>query len=113
MKALIFVLAGIFSLSVLVYSYQHPMEYDGPQRATEAVQLTDIAPDGNGAYIVSVLFEDGTQGQFKAFEHKVKFVQRSNKSGRGPAVKALYHGPELSTQKVLESGVYFQLSVLN
>jgi len=90
------------------------MEYDGPQRATEAVQLTDIAPDGNGAYIITVLFEDGTRAEFSAPTHKVKFVQRAeNKSGRGPAVKALYHGPELSTQKVLESGVYFQLSVLN
>ncbi len=99
---------------MLVYSYQHPAEYDGPQRATEAVQLTSIASDGNGAYIITVLFEDGTRAEFKAPTHKVKFVQRGqNKSGRGPAVKALYHGPENSTQNVLSSGSYFRLSVLN
>lgn len=112
MKALIFVLVGIFCLSVLVYSYQHPAEYDGPQRATEAVQLTSIASDGNGDYIVTVVFNDGTRAEFKAPTHKIKFVQRVNKSGRGPAVKALYHGPENSTQNVLSSGCYFQLSVL-
>ena len=71
MKALIFVLASVFSISVLVYSYQHPAEYDGPQRATEAVQLTSISPDGNGSYIVAVLFNDGTRAEFKAPTHKM------------------------------------------